>query len=207
MRVIGLTGGIATGKSTVSNYLLSLDIPVIDADVLSREVVEPGSEGLEKLVQTFGSDLLTPDGQLNRPVLAQKLFHNDAIRKQVNQLLHPLIYAAMFEKVQQYRSNNEDLVVLDIPLLFETIDPEKFDAIWLVYIPEPLQLERLKKRDQLTQEAAQARIASQLSIEEKKRLADVVIHNSGSIEDTQKQIQALLKLDGNDANSLDNITF
>lgn len=193
MRVIGLTGGIATGKSTVSNYLLSLGVPVIDADLISREVVEPGTPGLEKLVQTFGAELLNPQGQLNRPVLAQKLFDNEEVRKQVNQLLHPIIYERMFERVARYHSNGETLVVLDIPLLFETIATDRFDSIWLVYIPEKIQLERLKKRDQLSQEAAQARMASQLSIEEKKKLADVIINNSGSIEETREQVQMLLK--------------
>lgn len=193
MRVIGLTGGIATGKSTVSNYLLSLGVPVIDADLISREVVEPGTTGLEKLVQTFGAELLNPQGQLNRPVLAQKLFDNEEVRKQVNQLLHPIIYETMFERVARYHSNGETLVVLDIPLLFETIATDRFDSIWLVYIPEKIQLERLKKRDQLSQEAAQARMASQLSIEEKKKLADVIINNSGSIEETREQVQMLLK--------------
>lgn len=193
MRVIGLTGGIATGKSTVSNYLLSLGVPVIDADLISREVVEPGTPGLEKLVQTFGAELLNPQGQLNRPVLAQKLFDNEEVRKKVNQLLHPIIYERMFERVARYHSNGETLVVLDIPLLFETIATDRFDSIWLVYIPEKIQLERLKKRDQLSQEAAQARMASQLSIEEKKKLADVIINNSGSIEETREQVQMLLK--------------
>lgn len=192
MRVIGLTGGIATGKSTVSNYLLSLGIPVIDADLISREVVEPGQPGLLKLLQKFGPEILTQDGQLNRPALAQKLFHNEAVRQQVNQLLHPLIYDTMFERVAAFQSQGEALVFLDIPLLFETQTKNLFDDIWLVYVPETIQLERLMKRDQLSQEAAVARIASQLSIEEKRLLADVIIDNSGTIEVTLAQVKSLL---------------
>lgn len=192
MRVIGLTGGIATGKSTVSNYLLSLGIPVIDADLISREVVEPGQPGLLKLLQKFGPEILTQDGQLNRPALAQKLFHNEAVRQQVNQLLHPLIYDRMFERVAAFQSQGEALVFLDIPLLFETQTKNLFDDIWLVYVPETIQLERLMKRDQLSQEAAVARIASQLSIEEKRLLADVIIDNSGTIEVTLAQVKSLL---------------
>lgn len=192
MRVIGLTGGIATGKSTVSNYLLSLGIPVIDADLISREVVEPGQPGLLKLLQKFGPEILTQDGQLNRPALAQKLFHNEAVRQQVNQLLHPLIYDTMFERVAAFQSQGEALVFLDIPLLFETQTKNLFDDIWLVYVPEPIQLERLMKRDQLSQEAAVARIASQLSIEKKRLLADVIIDNSGTIEATLVQVKSLL---------------
>ena len=192
MRVIGLTGGIATGKSTVSNYLLSLGIPVIDADLISREVVEPGQPGLLKLLQKFGPEILTQDGQLNRPALAQKLFHNEAVRQQVNQLLHPLIYDRMFERVAAFQSQGEALVFLDIPLLFETQTKNLFDDIWLVYVPETIELERLMKRDQLSQEAAVARIASQLSIEEKRLLADVIIDNSGTIEVTLAQVKSLL---------------
>lgn len=192
MRVIGLTGGIATGKSTVSNYLLSLGIPVIDADLISREVVEPGQPGLLKLLQKFGPEILTQDGQLNRPALAKKLFHNEAVRQQVNQLLHPLIYDRMFERVAAFQSQGEALVFLDIPLLFETQTKNLFDDIWLVYVPETIQLERLMKRDQLSQEAAVARIASQLSIEEKRLLADVIIDNSGTIEVTLAQVKSLL---------------
>lgn len=192
MRVIGLTGGIATGKSTVSNYLRTVNIPVIDADLISREIVQPGSPGLGKLVETFGKDLLTSDGHLNRPALAQKIFHNEAMREQVNQLLHPLIYQTMSDQVAQYRTKGEKLVVLDIPLLFETNTSDCFDTIWLVYIAETIQLERLMKRDSLNEEAAVARIASQLSIEEKKGLADVIIDNTGSIEETIEQVQAVL---------------
>lgn len=192
MRVIGLTGGIATGKSSVSNYLLSLGIPVIDADLISREVVEPGQPGLLKLLQKLGPEILTQDGQLNRPALAQKLFHNEAVRQQVNQLLHPLIYDRMFERVAAFQSQGEALVFLDIPLLFETQTKNLFDDIWLVYVPETIQLERLMKRDQLSQEAAVARIASQLSIEEKRLLADVIIDNSGTIEVTLAQVKSLL---------------
>lgn len=192
MRVIGLTGGIATGKSTVSNYLLSLGIPVIDADLISREVVEPGQPGLLKLLQKLGPEILTQDGQLNRPALAKKLFHNEAVRQQVNQLLHPLIYDRMFERVAAFQSQGEALVFLDIPLLFETQTKNLFDDIWLVYVPETIQLERLMKRDQLSQEAAVARIASQLSIEEKRLLADVIIDNSGTIEVTLAQVKSLL---------------
>lgn len=192
MRVIGLTGGIATGKSTVSNYLLSLGIPVIDADLISREVVEPGQPGLLKLLQKFGPEILTQDGQLNRPALAQKLFHNEAVRQQVNQLLHPLIYDTMFERVAAFQSQGEAVVFLDIPLLFETQTKNLFDDIWLVYVPETIQLERLMKRDQLSQEAAVARIASQLSIEKKRLLADVIIDNSGTIEATLVQVKSLL---------------
>lgn len=192
MRVIGLTGGIATGKSTVSNNLLSLGIPVIDADLISREVVEPGQPGLLKLLQKFGPEILTQDGQLNRPALAKKLFHNEAVRQQVNQLLHPLIYDRMFERVAAFQSQGEALVFLDIPLLFETQTKNLFDDIWLVYVPETIQLERLMKRDQLSQEAAVARIASQLSIEEKRLLADVIIDNSGTIEVTLAQVKSLL---------------
>lgn len=192
MRVIGLTGGIATGKSSVSNYLLSLGIPVIDADLISREVVEPGQPGLLKLLQKLGPEILTQDGQLNRPALAKKLFHNEAVRQQVNQLLHPLIYDRMFERVAAFQSQGEALVFLDIPLLFETQTKNLFDDIWLVYVPETIQLERLMKRDQLSQEAAVARIASQLSIEEKRLLADVIIDNSGTIEVTLAQVKSLL---------------
>lgn len=193
MLVIGLTGGIATGKSTVSDYLLSLGVPVIDADVISREVVEPGRVGLMRLVQTFGSHLLKANGQLDRAALAELLFHNDDIRRQVNDLLHPLIYETIFEQVADCRLKGEPLVFLDIPLLFESGELEYFDEIWLVYVPEDIQLKRLMQRDHLSKEAGQARLKSQLAIEAKKSLADVIIDNTGSINETQKQVQMNLK--------------
>lgn len=193
MLVIGLTGGIATGKSTVSNYLLSLGLAVIDADIISREVVEPGGKGLLQLVQSFGSDLLQANGQLNRAKLADLLFQNEIIRRQVNDILHPLIYGAIFEQVADYRLKGEQVVFLDIPLLFESGELEYFDEIWLVYVPEAVQLNRLMQRDQLSKADGQARLASQLAIESKKSLADVIIDNTGSIQETYKQVETILK--------------
>ena len=193
MLVIGLTGGIATGKSTVSNYLLSLGLAVIDADIISREVVEPGGKGLLQLVQSFGSHLLQSNGQLDRAKLADLLFHDETIRRQVNDILHPLIYEAIFEQVADYRLKGEQAVFLDIPLLFESGELEYFDEIWLVYVPETVQLNRLMQRDHLSKEYGQARLASQLAIESKKSLADVIIDNTGSIQETYKQVETILK--------------
>ena len=193
MRVIGLTGGIATGKSTVSNFLLSLNLPVIDADLIAREVVEPGSQGLQQLVENFGPEVLTSQGALDRPILAQKLFNDEAVREQVNAILHPLIAQTMLGRIEDHRSQGATLVFLDIPLLFETQELSLFDDIWLVYIPAELQLDRLMKRDQLTLQAAEARIASQFPIEEKRALADVIIDNSASFDATKQQVLSLLE--------------
>ena len=192
---IGLTGGIATGKSTVSNYLKELAYPLVDADVIARQLVEPGQEGLERLVARFGREILDESGALNRQVFGQRLFGNAQLRQEVDQLLHPLIYEALEAESQRLAQAGVALAFFDIPLLYETGYDQKMDQVWVVYLPHDLQVERLMARNGWNQGQAEAAIASQASIETKRQGADLVIDNQGSLAATFAQVdQALSRL-------------
>ena len=192
---IGLTGGIATGKSTVSNYLKELAYPLVDADVIARQLVEPGQEGLERLVARFGREILDESGALNRQVFGQRLFGNAQLRQEVDQLLHPLIYEALEGESQRLAQAGAALAFFDIPLLYETGYDQKMDQVWVVYLPHDLQVERLMARNSWSQDQAEAAIASQASIEAKRQRADLVIDNQGSLAVTFAQVdQALSRL-------------
>lgn len=188
MEKIVLTGGIASGKSTVSRYLVDKGYPIIDADLIARRVVEPGQPGLTGLISAFGSTILTDRGTLDRSLLGSMLFQDETVKDRVNALLHPLIQAAMVAEVREHRDAGFPLVFLDIPLYYET--QEKYDAkeVWLVYLPASLQLQRLIKRNHYSQAQAQQRLDSQLSIESKKVMADVVLDNSGSMASLYRQV-------------------
>lgn len=192
---IGLTGGIATGKSTVSNYLKELDYPLIDADVISRQLVEPGQEGLKRLVAKFGAEILNESGALDRQALGQRLFGDAQLRQEVDQLLHPLIYEALEAESQRLAEAGAQLAFFDIPLLYETGYDQKMDQVWVVYLPHDLQVERLMARNGWSQDQAEAAIASQASIETKRQRADLVIDNQGTLAVTFAQVdQALDRL-------------
>ncbi len=192
---IGLTGGIATGKSTVSNYLKELAYPLVDADVIARQLVEPGQEGLERLVVRFGRGILHESGALNRQVFGQRLFGDAQLRQEVDQLLHPLIYEALEAESQRVAQAGAKLAFFDIPLLYETGYDQKMDQVWVVYLPHDLQVERLIARNSWSQAQAEAAIASQASIEAKRQRADLVIDNQGSLAVTFAQVdQALSRL-------------
>ena len=192
---IGLTGGIATGKSTVSNYLKELAYPLIDADVIARQLVEPGQEGLERLVVRFGREILHESGALNRQVLGQRLFGDAQLRQEVDQLLHPLIYEALEAESQRLAQAGAQLAFFDIPLLYETGYDQKMDQVWVVYLPHAMQVERLMARNSWSQAQAEAAIASQASIEAKRQRADLVIDNQGTLAVTFAQVdQALSRL-------------
>ena len=192
---IGLTGGIATGKSTVSNYLKELAYPLIDADVIARQLVEPGQEGLERLVVRFGRGILDESGALNRQVFGQRLFGDAQLRQEVDQLLHPLIYEALEAESQRLAQAGAQLAFFDIPLLYETDYDQKMDQVWVVYLPHDLQVERLMARNVWSRAQAEAAIASQASIEAKRQRADLVIDNQGTLAVTFAQVdQALSRL-------------
>ena len=192
---IGLTGGIATGKSTVSNYLKELDYPLIDADVIARQLVEPGQEGLKRLVAKFGAEILNESGALDRQALGQRLFGDAQLRQEVDQLLHPLIYEALEAESQRLAQAGAKLAFFDIPLLYETGYDQKMDQVWVVYLPHDLQVERLMARNSWSQDQAEAAIASQASIEAKRQRADLVIDNQGSLAVSFAQVdQALSRL-------------
>lgn len=191
-RVIGLTGGIATGKSTISKMFKSFHIPVIDADKIAREVVEPGKTAYDHIVRTFGKGITQGDGTIDRKKLGQIIFSDEQKRKQLNEIVHPAIRRKMIDRRDEYLKQGERAVVLDIPLLFESDLTHFVDQIIVVYIPEALQLERLLKRDHLNKVDALKRIRAQLPIEEKVKKADAVIDNQGSIEESFEQLEKIL---------------
>ncbi len=187
--VIGLTGGIATGKTTVSNYLKELGYPVIDADVVARQVVEPGTKGLRMITDTFGEKVLTSDGQLDRQQLAQLVFTSSEQLQQLNRILQPIIR----ERIQELISTSKDsVVVIDVPLLYEQHYEELCDVVMVVSVQPQQQLERLMNRNHLTMDEAKNRVTSQMPLSSKERLADVVIDNNGSVEETRQQVKRWL---------------
>ncbi|RDB22987.1 Dephospho-CoA kinase [Hypsizygus marmoreus] len=196
MLVIGLTGGIATGKSTVSKLLRARKIPVVDADVLARQVVEPGTSGLKKIVSYFGPDVLLPDGTLDRKKLGSIVFNNEEKRKKLNSIVHPAVRWAMFRKVVEYWVGSEKYCVLDVPLLIEGGVWKWVGKVVVVYCSADIQLQRLMMRDNSTVEEATSRLNSQLPIAEKVEYADIVIDNSGTPQELDAQIDAFVeKLD------------
>lgn len=186
---IGLTGGIATGKSTVSALLVSKGALLVDADVIAREVMLPGHPVLAAAVEHFGQAILLPDGTLDRRRLGDIVFHDPAERKALNDITHPAIRQEIREQMQTFEREHPDrLVVVDIPLLFESGLEAMFEQVLLVYAPFEVQVERLMERNRLTKDEAVARIRSQMDIEEKKKRADVVIDNSGQPSETERQV-------------------
>lgn len=185
-RILGLTGGIACGKSTISAYLKEFGLPVIDADECSRAVVEKGSIGLEKLTEIFGNKILENDGTLNRKALGQIVFSDSEQLSLLNSVMEPLIREEISRRLNQ--ENNADLVVLDAPLLIEQHYDKICDFIMTIDVSKKIQLERLIERDNLSEDEAKSRIESQLSSRERNGFADVVIDSSGTVEQTRKQV-------------------
>lgn len=191
--VIGLTGGIASGKSTVSQMFHDMQIPVIDADIIAREVVEQGKPAYKEIVAVFGKDILQADGELDRPRLGSIVFHNEEKRLQLNQIVHPAVRKEMNAQKDRYITGGRRAVVLDIPLLFESKLTALVDQILLVAVNPETQLERLMQRNAFTEEEAKARIASQMPLAEKIPLADEIIYNNGTIAETKAQLSGVLK--------------
>ncbi|MGX7091319.1 dephospho-CoA kinase [Hutsoniella sourekii] len=195
MKLIVITGSIATGKSAVSSYLRDLGYPLVDTDQVARQVVEPGSQGLKQLVEAFGPDLLTSQGQLDRAYLGERLFSDKAVKERVNQILHPLIHQTSQDQVEAYRQAGHDLVFLDVPLYFETEAPFACDEVWVVYTDPMTQHQRLQVRNQISPDQAANLMANQFSIQDKVKQADRVIDNSQDLEATYQQIdQELARL-------------
>ncbi|MFA8437877.1 dephospho-CoA kinase [Pueribacillus sp. YX66] len=191
--IIGLTGSIATGKSTVAKMFKDLGIPVIDADKIAREVVEPGEEAYEQIIQQFGTNILFSDGTLDRKKLGSIVFQNEDKRETLNQIVHPAIQKKMDAYKNNYLQQGFKTIVLDIPLLFEgKRDRNEFDKILLVAVSEDIQLARLLERDKMGEEDARNRINSQMPIKEKIPLADAVIYNNGTLNETKEQLLRIL---------------
>ena len=189
MLKIGLTGSIASGKSTVARMFADLGVKVVDTDVIARRVVEPGSPGLSRLVKEFGRSLLTDNGSLNRRYLGELIFADPEKRQRLNQIMHPMIMAVVSDEMQNYaRQHPDGMIMVDVPLLIEANLRSWFDQVVLVYVPVPVQLARLRARDGLDEETAQLRMRSQMSPDEKRHHADFVINNSGSPAATRAQV-------------------
>lgn len=192
--VIGLTGGIASGKSTVSAMLVEAGALLIDADRIAREIVLPGSPALTLIAERFGAQMLLEDGSLNRKRLGEVVFASEQERKALEQITHPAIRKRMLELMEQYTSEQPDkLVVVDAPLLYESEMEEMFQGVIVVYVPRATQLQRLMERDQLTHEQAEQRLDAQLNIEVKRERADYVISNDQDLVQTHKQVIQLLQ--------------
>lgn len=188
---IGLTGGIASGKSTVLTYFKDKGIPYIDADIVAREVVEPGTEGLEAIVDAFGSNVLHDDGTLNREALGAIVFHNEEKRQLLNGCLKTHIRNRIMELTGHYELNRTAVLIYDIPLLIEGEWYTMMDEVWLVYINEPTQIERLMSRNGFSKEDALARIKSQMRLDDKRSFADLIIDNSGTPQALTAQLDTI----------------
>ena len=189
---IGLTGSIATGKSTVTNMLKELGAFVIDCDKTARDVVAPGTRGLAKIEAAFGKAAVAADGSMDRVYIGDLVFRNREMKKRLENILFPLIFEALDEEfLRLEREGATPVVFLDMPLLYEVKYDSYVDEVWLVYVPFEVQLSRLMKRNGYTKEEALLRIHSQISVDKKKSLAQQVIDNSGTLEDTKKQVRSL----------------
>lgn len=189
---IGLTGSIATGKSTVTNMLKELGAFVIDCDKTARDVVAPGTRGLAKIEEAFGKEAIAADGSMDRVYIGDLVFRNPEMKKRLENILFPLIFEALNEELLRLeREGATPVVFLDMPLLYEVKYDSYVDEVWLVYVPFEVQLSRLMKRNGYTKEEALLRIHSQISVDKKKSLAQQVIDNSGTLEDTKEQVRSL----------------
>jgi dephospho-CoA kinase len=185
-RIIGLTGGIGTGKSTVSHYLATAyHLPVLDADIYAKEAVQKSSPILNAIASRYSSDILLADGTLNRQKLGQIVFNNTDERRWLEQQIHPSVRDHFIEEINKL---TQQTAVLVVPLLFEAQMTDLVTEIWVIYCSNQQQLERLMQRDNLTLEQAQARINSQMPIEQKCDRADIVLDNSSTLEALLKQV-------------------
>lgn len=190
--IIGLTGSIASGKSTVVKMIESYGLPIVDADVVARQVVEPGTTTLKKIAEAFGPEIIAHDGSMDRAKVGSIIFHNEEMRKTLNSIIHPAIREEMLRQRDEFISFGEKNIIMDIPLLFESKLEHFVEKIIVVSVNKEVQLKRLMERNSFTEEEANARIATQIPVIEKEQLADAVIHNNGSLEDTAIQLQNIL---------------
>ncbi len=194
MTVIGLTGGIASGKTIVSNYLAELGAEIIDADIIARKIVTPGSPALKEIAAAFGTDVLNADGTLNRKKLGTKVFNDPQALKTLNKITHPKINALVQQRIKSYKESKKAHnipLILVAPLLIEAGMQKLVDKVWVVHIDKDTQIKRVMARDKLTPNQALKRINSQLSEQERLKYADAVIDNTGTLEDTKKQVLKL----------------
>ncbi len=190
--IIGLTGGIASGKSTVSNMFAKRGFTIVDADLAARVAVQPGEEAYEQIVKQFGREILLEDGTINRPELGSIIFNDEQKRKLLNQIVHPATRQKMFAWKDEAIDKGKQTIIYDIPLLYESNLTHLVEKTIVVYVDEETQLRRLMERNDLSEKEARARIDSQLPLREKVNLADAVIDNNGSIKETEGQVEEII---------------
>ncbi|KAJ9187751.1 hypothetical protein P3X46_003173 [Hevea brasiliensis] len=192
MRIVGLTGGIASGKSTVSNLFKSIGIPVVDADLVARDVLKKDTDGYNKVVAAFGEDILQASGEVDRAKLGLIVFSDPAKRQLLNRLLAPYISSGIFYEILKLWLRGCKVIVLDIPLLFEAKMDKWTKPIIVVWVDTETQLQRLMARDRISEEDARNRINAQMSLDLKRIKADIVIDNSGSLEELEAQFRKVV---------------
>ena len=190
MKVIGLTGGIASGKSTASAYLRELGAAIVDADAISRASTRRGGAAFEAVCAAFG-DILGADGEIDRRKLGGIVFADEDARRKLNSIVHPAVMAESRAQIENARASGVKVCILDVPLLFETGMERLCDETWLIYVPREEQIRRMAERDGLDAAAAAARIDSQMPLEEKLKRANVAIDSSGTIEQTREKLSRL----------------
>jgi dephospho-CoA kinase len=195
MKVIGLTGGIASGKSTVSQFLKELGAVTIDADKVGHEAFKPNTETWREVVDAFGKEILNPDGEIDRQKLGKIVFGDSQALPRLNQIVHPRIYALVKARIEDYRRQGVGLVVLEAPLLFEVDRPsllaDEVDEVWVTVAPEAVVLRRLKNKTGLSEPQSLARIRSQLTSEERLKHADVVIDTDCGLDELKARVEKL----------------
>lgn len=194
-KVIGLTGGIATGKSTVAELLEIHGFKIVDADVASRKAVAKGSEGLAQVKATFGDEAIAENGEMDRQYVGDIVFNYPEKRLELNEIVHPIVRTIMDEEKDQFLAEGYN-VIMDIPLLYENDLQETVDEVWLVYTSESIQIDRLMERNDMSLEDAKARVLSQISIDKKRRMADQVIDNRDSKLELKQNLEQLLIEEG-----------
>ncbi|BBK27972.1 MULTISPECIES: dephospho-CoA kinase [Staphylococcus] len=194
-KVIGLTGGIATGKSTVAELLEIHGFKIVDADVASRKAVAKGSEGLAQVKAAFGDEAIAENGEMDRQYVGDIVFNYPEKRLELNEIVHPIVRTIMDEEKDQFLAEGYN-VIMDIPLLYENDLQETVDEVWLVYTSESIQIDRLMERNDMSLEDAKARVLSQISIDKKRRMADQVIDNRDSKLELKQNLEQLLIEEG-----------
>jgi dephospho-CoA kinase len=193
VKLIGLTGGIASGKSTVADILRRSGAAVVNADVLAREVVEPGRAAWQEIIEAFGIEVLHPDKSLDRQRLRRIIFDNPDARNKLEAIIHPKVRALAEKRIQENAAAGHAVVVYEVPLLFEGNIHYWLRPVILVACDPAIQIKRLGQRDQVEETDAQKHIAAQMSLAEKRRLADYIIENDGTLEDLERQVREVLE--------------
>ena len=192
--VVGLTGGIASGKSSVARIFRELGAWIIDADQLAREIVEPGTPGWQEVVETFGREYLLPDGSLDRKKLAKRVFSHPEDKAKLEAIIHPKVLELRKERTRKILEKDpQALIVFEVPLLIEKGLHHRVDKVVVVWVPRETQIQRLMERDGLTWEEAEERLKNQMDLDEKVKFAHYVIDNSRTLEETRRQVEALYR--------------